>query len=418
MRYFYAIAVFVLPALTMAQEDSLLIQEYEIYYAYVDSLEQQLNYDTGKIQLNDLAVLDLSDGYRYLNPTEADRILVESWNNPPSNTLGMIVPAGVNPYSFEGWGVVITYEEDGHIEDDDAGDIDFNSLLISMKEEIANANEIRLREGYEPYNLAGWAEQPYYDADSHKLYWALDLEFGQPGDAVKTLNYNVRVLGREGVIVLNAVAGMEQLGEVRTHMNEVLASTAFTEGNRYSDFDPSTDKAAAYGIGALVAGKIAAKSGFLKIAMGVLAKGWKFIRLLFAGIAAYVRKIWLGKKIKEKEFFDLFAVGNLNQIFQTMAIKKQYLKSKPSVKVTLTLPKKAAEDAKKVEVFGDFTNWKKGVPMTKLKNGNYKVVLDLEPEKEYQFRYLIDNKTWENDWDADKYVANGISLEDNSVIVL
>ncbi len=106
------------------------------------------------------------------------------------------------------------------------------------------------------------------------------------------------------------------------------------------------------------------------------------------------------------------------KFFLTMAIKKQYLKSKPSVKVTLTLPKKAAEDAKKVEVFGDFTEWKKGVPMTKLKNGNYKVTLDLEPEKEYEFRYLIDNKVWENDWDADKYVSNGISLEDNSVIVL
>ena len=101
-----------------------------------------------------------------------------------------------------------------------------------------------------------------------------------------------------------------------------------------------------------------------------------------------------------------------------MAIKKQYLKSKPNVKVTLTLPKEAVADAKKVEVFGDFTNWKKGVPMTKLKNGNYKVVLDLEPEQEYQFRYLIDNKTWENDWDADKYVSSGVSFEENSVIVL
>lgn len=101
-----------------------------------------------------------------------------------------------------------------------------------------------------------------------------------------------------------------------------------------------------------------------------------------------------------------------------MAIKKQYLKSKPAVKVTLTLPKEAAADAKKVEVYGDFTNWKKGVSMTKLKNGSYKTTLDLVPEAEYQFRYLIDNKKWENDWDADKYVGSGVSLDENSVIVL
>ena len=101
-----------------------------------------------------------------------------------------------------------------------------------------------------------------------------------------------------------------------------------------------------------------------------------------------------------------------------MAIKKQYLKSKPVVKVTLTLPKEAASEAKKVEVFGDFTKWKKGIKMTKLKNGTYKTTLDLEPESEYQFRYLIDSTTWENDWEADKYVSNGVSLEENSVIVL
>ena len=101
-----------------------------------------------------------------------------------------------------------------------------------------------------------------------------------------------------------------------------------------------------------------------------------------------------------------------------MAIKKQYLKSKPSVKVTLSLPKDAAKDAEKVEVFGDFTEWSEGIPMTKLKNGNYKVTIDLAPEKEYEFRYLIDNKVWENDWDADKYVSNGVSVEENSVIVL
>lgn len=101
-----------------------------------------------------------------------------------------------------------------------------------------------------------------------------------------------------------------------------------------------------------------------------------------------------------------------------MAIKKQYLKTKPTVKVTLTLPKEAAAEAKKVEVVGDFTNWKKGIKMTKLKNGSYKTTIDLAPESEYQFRYLIDSTTWENDWEADKYVSSGISLEENSVIVL
>ena len=101
-----------------------------------------------------------------------------------------------------------------------------------------------------------------------------------------------------------------------------------------------------------------------------------------------------------------------------MAIKKQYLKSKPIVKVTLSLPKEAALEANSVEIVGDFTEWKDGVSMTKLKNGSFKATVELAPENEYQFRYLIDSETWENDWEADKYVPSGVSSEENSVVVL
>ncbi len=51
-------------------------------------------------------------------------------------------------------------------------------------------------------------------------------------------------------------------------------------------------------------------------------------------------------------------------------IKKQYLKSKPLCKVTFTLPKEAAAEAKEVRVLGEFNewNWENGVPMKASKN--------------------------------------------------
>nr|WP_255647452.1 DUF2167 domain-containing protein [Fulvivirga sedimenti] len=248
-----------------------------------------------------LATAALPEGYRYLNPQETNKILVDSWGNPPTTTLGMIVPAGVNPYSFEGWGVVITYEEDGHIEDEDASDIDFEDLLETMQEDVQDENEIRVREGYEPYQLGGWAEQPHYDPATHKLYWALELQFGHEDEAVSTLNYNVRILGREGVLVLNAVAGMEQFTEVREHMTDIQNFTSFAEGNKYSDYDPSFDRAATYGIGALVAGKMAAKTGFFKIAMAFFAKGWKFILLALAAAGAFIRRALTGGGKEKKD---------------------------------------------------------------------------------------------------------------------
>ena len=99
-------------------------------------------------------------------------------------------------------------------------------------------------------------------------------------------------------------------------------------------------------------------------------------------------------------------------------LKKQYLKSKAICKVTFTLPKEAAEGAKEVKVLGDFNNWswENGAPM-KVTKGEYKAILELATGNTYQFRYMIDRDSWENDYQADAYVPNEFG-GDNSVLVL
>lgn len=101
-----------------------------------------------------------------------------------------------------------------------------------------------------------------------------------------------------------------------------------------------------------------------------------------------------------------------------MSIKKKFLKNKPVCKATFELSKEAAQAATSVRVVGDFNNWdpKEGVPMKALKDGKFTATIDLEAGKEYQFRYLIDESRWENDWEADKYVPTEFGAE-NSVIV-
>ncbi|KHE92848.1 MAG: 1,4-alpha-glucan branching enzyme GlgB [Candidatus Scalindua brodae] len=75
-------------------------------------------------------------------------------------------------------------------------------------------------------------------------------------------------------------------------------------------------------------------------------------------------------------------------------------------------------DAERVCVVGDFNNWNRSAnPMKKSKNGDYTTRLDLERGREYQFRYLIDESKWENDWNADRYVQNPFGNGDNSVVV-
>ena len=101
-----------------------------------------------------------------------------------------------------------------------------------------------------------------------------------------------------------------------------------------------------------------------------------------------------------------------------MALKKQYLKNKPVCKATFKFPKDAAKNANRVVLVGDFNDWSiYATPMRKLKNGSFSAIMDLEPHKEYQYRYLIDEVAWENDWNADKYVPSAYGNCDNSVIV-
>ena len=88
-------------------------------------------------------------------------------------------------------------------------------------------------------------------------------------------------------------------------------------------------------------------------------------------------------------------------------------------KVTFTLPGTVAGDAEDVRLVGDFNNWDaQSNPMRKLRNGDYRIDMDLYPGSEYQFRYLINGSRWENAWNADKYVKTPYGDADNSVIVI
>ncbi|WP_422862093.1 isoamylase early set domain-containing protein [Flagellimonas sp. W118] len=98
-----------------------------------------------------------------------------------------------------------------------------------------------------------------------------------------------------------------------------------------------------------------------------------------------------------------------------MAIKKQYLKSKPVCKVTFTVP---AEEAKKVAVVGDFNDWNpKGSTLRKLKNGTFKGIFDLPKDNSFEFRYLVDD-TYINDAEADRYQWNDYAGTENAVLEL
>jgi len=95
-------------------------------------------------------------------------------------------------------------------------------------------------------------------------------------------------------------------------------------------------------------------------------------------------------------------------------LKKQFLKSKDVCKVTFYTP--ASIEAENVYLVGDFNEWSETThAMEPLKDGRFKITLELDKGNTYQFRYLVDKSEWHNDWEADRYVANPFS-GDNSIV--
>jgi len=261
-----------------------------------DSILRSFNYKTGRVIIgNNLATIDVPPGFLYLGPEESKYMMEQIFGNPPSQmSLGMLfsdTPSIIEPFK---WVIDYNYNADGHVMDDDAKDINYDDLLKQMQEETDLASKERVKKGYESVQLIGWAQKPFYDEQNKKLHWAKELKFG--ASETHTLNYNVRILGRQGYLEMNIISDINGLTEVKNDIQTILNSTNFVEGQRYADYNEDTDKLAEYGIGGLILGGVLAKTGLLtKIGAFLI----KFIKPLIVGLialAGYLGKRFINKK--------------------------------------------------------------------------------------------------------------------------
>jgi uncharacterized membrane-anchored protein len=301
MKFTRLLALCLLATLCLRAETSPALDP-AARFAEMRKVADTLKYQEGEITLKgNMAKVVLPAEFRYLGPDDATTVLSRLWGNPKdSSVLGMITPAHFDPLAGEDWAVVITYAEDGYVKDDDAAKIDYAEMLKQMQEGALEGNKEREKQGFEPIQLIGWAAPPRYDSVAHKLYWAKEIKFGDSPQ--NTLNYNIRILGRRGVLVLNAIAAMPQLKAVEAATPKILSMVNFTDGNRYADFKADTDKTATYGLAALVAGGIAAKTGLLKGLWLLILAGKKFVVLAFIAIGGFFKRLFDRRKSKASPF--------------------------------------------------------------------------------------------------------------------
>jgi uncharacterized membrane-anchored protein len=288
-----------LPALA-ADGDKALTPEQQKELARLKEIYDHRR--TGDIRIDKANVtFHLGDRFYFLGPDDARRVLVEVWGNPKESAdgvAGIVFPAGRN--FLDSWGAVVTYEGVGYVPDKDAKDADYSKILEESRKGEDSDNESRKKAGFPAAHLVGWAQPPTYDAATHSEIWARDIQFA--GQKVDTLNYDLRLLNRRGVLSLNLVSTMDALPEARAAAVDLSRTAGFDAGSRYEDYKAG-DKKAAFGVAGLVAAGLgvaaAQKFGLLALALLFLKKGAVIIVAALAGLGAKFRKLF-GLKPKPK----------------------------------------------------------------------------------------------------------------------
>ena len=226
------------------------------------------------VKIGDIATFKVPSGYMFLYPQDTAKIM-EIFHNPPSYKDEYYF----GPKDFK-WFGIFSYEDTGHVTDNEK--IDADSLIESIKEGTEISNKIREEKGWAPMHILGWKFRPFYDNKTKRLSWAIDAE----SENHKVINYNTRILGRTGVTSAILVTGTKDLDYTVDLFNDVVNGYKYNKEQKYSSFVEG-DKVAKYGLAALIAGGaavVATKKGFwAALALGAKAF-WKFI---VAGIVAF-----------------------------------------------------------------------------------------------------------------------------------
>jgi len=285
---FAAVVVATLGGAVMAQ-DSQPVSEVQRAW---DAATKAATAGPADVAFRDNAVMHLPDTYAFFPKNEGAAFMRAVGNSTDDRFVGMIVPKSPDQY----WFITVDYNDTGHVNDEDAKTWNADDLMQSIKTGTEEDNKRRVAENIPALDVLGWVEKPAYDSGTHRLVWSiLAKERGAAQDAESVINYNTYALGREGYFELNLVTGEKTISADRRHAAKLLAALNYKDGQRYEDFNSSTDHLAEFGLAALVGGVAAKKLGLLAIFGVVLVKFWKLALIALAVAAGVARKFFKRK---------------------------------------------------------------------------------------------------------------------------
>ncbi|HEX2570850.1 MAG TPA: DUF2167 domain-containing protein [Polyangia bacterium] len=240
---------------------------------------------TGK--LGNLATIQIPEGYLFVEGKAESAKFVEATQNFPTHReLGVLVPLNGGK-----WWLLFEFDDVGYVKDDEKDKLDADAILNSMKEATNAGNEERRKRGWGELQVTGWYQAPRYNNETHNLEWAARVH-GKDGDSI---NYEIRLLGRRGVMSAQLIGSPEETDKAVPELRKLLTGFTYLKEESYAAYR-SGDKVAEYGLTALIAGgtlAVAAKSG-------LLGKLWKLIVAGFVALAGAVKRLFGGRKKEEQ----------------------------------------------------------------------------------------------------------------------
>ena len=255
--------------------------------------DSEWTYGPAQCQIADIARIQIPKGYKFIGASGA-RALIELYGNPPDNTcLAAILPMDGN---FE-WSLFFEFDEIGYVKDEEKNSLNGDAILSEMRQSIGPQNAERRRLGLEELQNMSWSKPPFYDPVTNNLNWGLQLQF----PSGSSVNYDIRLLGRYGVMKATLLDSPETYAQSVQTVNYLLGGFEFVNGQKYAEWKAG-DKVAAYGLTGLVAGGAAvavANMGLLAKLGALIAKGGKGIIVILAaigfGLLSFLKRFFGGK---------------------------------------------------------------------------------------------------------------------------
>ena len=218
-KYIALVACFLAPVAN-AQEGSETAEMSEAERVY-SSLE--FSQGPGTYDVTSRAEIALPEGYDRLDADDTAKLMA-LYQNPTSVDEYYVAPID------ERWFSVFSYEDTGHIKDDE--EIDSGALLDSIRAGTDVGNRERRERGWPEMTIVGWQAEPRYDEKSNRLSWAVLAE----SEGQQIVNYNTRLLGRTGVMSATLVADPATLDQSIAEFETMLLGFDYKPGNLYAEY--------------------------------------------------------------------------------------------------------------------------------------------------------------------------------------